>query len=53
MADVVDPASLQKVRDFKKAEEGRGEGRLTRRAPSAGVAAWMRQGAWQNDDCGS
>ena len=27
VADVVDPASLQKVRDFKKAEEGRGQGR--------------------------
>ena len=27
VADVVDAASLQKVRDFKKAEEGRGEGR--------------------------
>ena len=33
VADVVDPASLQKVRDFKKAEEGRGQGgHLSRRA---------------------
>ncbi len=60
VADVVDAASLQKVRDFKQEKKASGQGagpppaeprsRYDERGPAT---SWLRPGPWQNGHCGS
>ena len=53
VADVVDPASLQKVRDHKKGDEGPRRAALAdTHSPGSAVGSKPASNAWHNGRCG-